>query len=159
MLSAQQKGRDFENEVHEFLKRTNPDILMNEKEIRQIDCTVTAIDHLLVSNDVYYCFQDKWLNSTISNSDFNHFIKCVEKVSSRLNNNKIYAIYLSNNDFSSIALKQFNEENEKYNKGLSNIEFIKINHFYKNTLFSKLHEFLHSKELYVYDNQGDCMMI
>ena len=164
MLSAQQKGRLFETEVHEFLQRTNPEVLMTEKEIRNIDNTITAIDHLLISNDIYYCFQDKWLSSNISNSDFNHFTKCVEKISTIINsendiNCKVYAIYLSNTDFSSIALKQLNEENEKYNLGLSNIEYIKINHFYKNTLLLKLHTFLHSNNLYVYDINGDCMMI
>ena len=55
--------------------------------------------------------------------------------------------------------QRYYDRMQKYNKGLSNIEFIKINHFYKNTLFSKLHTFLHSKELFIYDNQGDCMMI
>jgi hypothetical protein len=159
MLNAQSNGRLFETEIHSFLNRTKHDVLMNEKQIRQIDNTITAIDHLLIMNDICYCFQDKWLKNTISNSDFNHFIKCVESVSTKINYNKIYAIYLSNNDLSSIANKIFIEENNKYFRGESNIEYIKINSYDKKIVIKKLHEFLHSNGIYVYDNNGDCVML
>ena len=158
MITPQQFGKNFETEVHDFLSHTKYDILLNEKEIRNIDSTITAIDHLLCINDTIYCFQDKWLKNTISNSDFNHFIKCVENVSSTVNN-KIYAVYISNNDFSSIANKIFIEENNKYNNSGSNIEYIKINSFDKKILFKKLHYFLHLNNVFMYDEDGDSIMI
>jgi hypothetical protein len=160
MLTPQQYGRNFETEIHEFLKKTKPDILLSEKDIRNIDNTITAIDHLLVSNNTYYCFQDKWLKNNISNSDFNHFAKCVEKVSQLNNHNyKIYAVYLSNNDFSTIANKQFIEENNKYNNSMSTIEYVKINSYDKKKLFNELYKLLHINGVYMYDADGDCIML
>jgi hypothetical protein len=159
MFSPQRNGIIFENNVHNFLSKTRNDILMNETQIRAIDSTITAIDHLLVSNDVYYCFQDKMLKTTISISDFNHFIKCVEKVSAKLNHNyKIYAIYLSQTEFSSVSNKQFNEENAKYKNGSSTIEYIKIINN-KNAIIEYLQQFLYSKNIFSYDTEGDCLMI
>jgi len=160
MITPQQYGKAFETEVHEYLYRTKSELLLNEKEIRNIDCTITAIDHLLVSNNTYYCFQDKWLKNNISNSDFNHFIKCVEKISEKNNHSyKIYAVYISNNDFSYIANKQFIEENNKYINGITNIEYVKINHPNKQTLFNYLNNFLYSNHIFLYDIDGDCIMI
>jgi hypothetical protein len=160
MITPQQYGRNFETEVHEFLQKTKSDMLLSEKDIRNIDNTITAIDHLLVSNNIYYCFQDKWLKNNISNSDFNHFAKCVEKVSQLNNHNyKIYAVYLSNNDFSTIANKQFIEENNKYNNSISTIEYVKINSYDKKILFNKLYKFLHLNGVYMYDLDDDCIML
>ena len=159
MFSPQLKGKIFENNIHNFLSKTRHELLMNETQIRAIDSTITAIDHLLVSNNVYYCFQDKILKTTISISDFNHFIKCVEKVSTKINHScKIYAIYLSQTDFSSISNKQFNEENAKYKYGLSTIEYIKIINN-KDSIIEYLQQFLYSNNIFSYDTEGDCLMI
>ncbi len=159
MFSPQLSGKIFERDIHDFLSKTQHDILLNETQIRKIDNTITAIDHMLIYNNVYYCIQDKKLKTTISNSDFNHFTKCVEKVSAKINNScKINAIYLSFTDFSSIANKQLEEENAKYIEGKSNIEYIKINNISKDEIIKKLHYFLHINNVYLYDND-DCVMI
>jgi hypothetical protein len=159
MYSPQKNGIIFENNIHNFLTKTQHNILMNETQIRAIDNTITAIDHLLVFNDVYYCFQDKILKTTISISDFNHFIKCVEKVSAKLNHNyKIYAIYLSQTEFSSVANKQFNDENTKYIDGISTIEYIKIINN-KDAIIKNLQDFLYNNNVFSYDTDGDCLMI
>ena len=160
MVSAQVHGIQFENEVHQLLNKTKPDVLLNETQIRKYDATITAIDHLLIANNMCFCLQDKWLKTTISNSSFNHFSKCVEKVSAKLNYSmKINAIYISNNDFSNIAEKQLLEENNKYYLGLSNIEYIKINSIYKDKIFNKIHKLLQSNYIFMYDNDGDCIML
>ncbi len=159
MFSPQKNGMIFENDIHNFLSKTRHDILMNETQIRKIDNTITAIDHLLVSNNIYFCFQDKRLKTNISNSNFNHFIKCVEKVSAKINHScKIYAIYLSFTDFSSIANKQLEEENAKYING-SNIEYIKIIGLSKDIIINKLEQLLYSNNIFSYDTDGDCVMI
>ncbi len=156
MFSPQKNGLIFENDIHNFLSNTRHEILMNETQIRKIDNTITAIDHLLISNNIYYCFQDKRLKTNISNSNFNHFIKCVEKVSAKINNScKIYAIYLSFTDFSSIANIQFEEENAKN----SNIEYIKIIGNNKDVIIKQLQQFLYSNYIFSYDDTGDCIMI
>ncbi len=160
MPSPQEYGRRFEIEIHELLNKTKYDLLLNETQIRKYNNTITAIDHILFSNNIYYCFQDKWLKTPISNSDFNHFIKCVENFSALINNQyNIYAIYISNTDFSSVAIKQFVDENTKYNRGLSNIEYIKINSYDKKILFKYIQTFLHNTQVYMYDKDGDCIML
>ena len=160
MFTPQVKGKIFENSIHNFLSKTRSEILMNETQVRAIDNTITAIDHLLVSNNVYYCFQDKMLKTTISISDFNHFIKCVEKVSAKLNNScKIYAIYLSQTDFSSVSNKQLEDENKKYNEGTSNIEYIKVINHTTTSIINNLQQFLYSNYVFSYDSDGDCIMI
>ncbi len=160
MVSPQAHGIEFENEIHQLLKKTKPDLLLNEKQIRQYDATITAIDHLLIANNICFCFQDKWLKTTISNSSFNHFSKCVEKVATKLNNNmKIYGVYICNNDFSSIANKQLEEENNKFKLGQSIIEYIKINNSIKNIIFDNIHKLLHSNNIFMFDKDDDCMML
>ncbi len=159
MTTPQIHGIQFENQIHYLLQKTKPDVLLKEKEIRKYDDTITAIDHLLIANNMCFCFQDKWLKTTISNSNFNHFSKCVEKVSTILKNcMKIYAIYISNNDFSSIAEKQLKEENDKYKLGTSNIEYIKINSSDKNKIFNNIYELLHFNNIFMYDADDDCIM-
>jgi hypothetical protein len=160
MFSPQLKGKIFENNIHNFLSKTRHEVLMNETQIRAIDNTITAIDHLLVSNNVYYCFQDKRLKTNISISDFNHFIKCVEKVSEKNNHSyKVYAIYLSFTEFSSVANKQLYEENEKHNKGNSNIEYIKVVNNSTNDIIKYLQQFLYENSVYSYSADGDCIML
>jgi hypothetical protein len=160
MFSPQVKGKIFENDIHKFLSNTRSDILLNETQIRAIDSTITAIDHLLYSDNVYYCIQDKRLKTPISISDFNHFIKCVEKVSTTINHSsKIYAIYLSFTEFSSVANKQLEEENKKYNEGNSNIEYIKVVNQTTDSIIKHLQYFLYSNYVFSYDADGDCIMI
>ena len=160
MVSPQAHGIKFENEIHQLLNKTKPDVLLTEKQIRQKYPTITAIDHLLIANNICFCFQDKWLKTNISNSSFNHFAKCVETVASKINNNLrlVYGVYISNNDFSSIANKQFDEENNKYKLGLSNIVYIKINSVNKDNIYNNIHELLHSNNIFMYDKDGDCIM-
>jgi hypothetical protein len=159
MVSAQAHGIQFENEVHKLLQNTKHDVLLNEKEIRKQEPTITAIDHLLIANNICFCFQDKWLKTNISNSNFNHFSKCVEKVAIKLNNSmKIYGVYICNNDFSSIANKQLEEENNKYKLGQSIIEYIKINNMVKDVIYDTIQKLLHSNNIFMYDKDGDCIM-
>lgn len=162
MISAQVHGIKFENEIHQLLNKTKPDVLLTEKQIRQKYPTITAIDHLLIANNICFCFHIrnaniKWL-TTISNSSFNHFSKCVETVASKIINMKVYGIYISNNDFSSIAEKQLQEENNKFKLGHSNIEYIKINNSSKDNIFNSIHNLLHSNNIFMYDTDNDCIM-
>lgn len=160
MFSPQANGMIFEKEIHKFLSNTRAEVLMSEKEIRAIDKTITAIDHLLYDNNVYYCFQDKKLRTPIAISDFNHFVKCVEKVSVSINHSfKIYAIYLTFTDFSGVANKQLEDENRKYYEGFSNIEYIKIFSHTTEHIIRNLQYFLYSNYVFSYDEDGDCIMI
>lgn len=158
MYSPQMNGIIFEKDIHKFLSKSRYQMLLTETEVRRIDNTITAIDHLLVVNDVYYCFQDKRMKSTISNSDFNHFIKCVEKVSAKTEN-PVVAVYLSFTDFSSVANKQLEEENTKYDEGKTKIKFVKINNYDYKLIKKDLQYFLHCNNIFLYDDDGDCMML
>ncbi len=153
-MSAQAYGKQFESEVHAVLTKTKPDLLLNETQIRKQYPTITAIDHLLLIDDICFCFQDKWLSSNISISDFNHFSKCVE-TTAKIIDTKLFAVYVSNVEFSNIADKQLNEENNKNN----NIEYVKINGPDKKTVLKNLQYFLHAKHVFSYDEDGDTIML
>ena len=65
-------------------------------------------------------------------------------------------MYISNVDFSSIADIQFNNENSKPNK---KIEYVKINDYNKINIFKKLQYFLHSNNVFSYDEDDDIIML
>jgi len=157
---AQNAGKVFEKNIHEMLSKTRHSLLMNETEIRRQDSTITAIDHLLIINNNIYCFQDKLISTAVSNSTFNHFIKCVDNLASKFDKSyNIYAVYISSSEFSSISLKQLNSENEKYTNNQSNIQYIKIINTDKYELINTVRMFLYSHGIFIYDNDGDCDMV
>ncbi len=156
-LTPQYKGRLFEKSVHKTLEQVRNAKLYNETEIRAIDKLITAIDHLLIYENNVFCFQDKLQKSNISNSIFNHFIKCVEMVANYYNNSQsgynynIYGIYVTNAKFSSIALMQLESENKKNNN--INIRYFKFDSI------EDIINFLHINGIFMYDTDGDAIIL
>lgn len=155
LLSAQQEGIMFEEKVHSLLSNIRKTPILREKDIRKTyGSHISAIDHMFIINDYCICFQDKWLKTTISNKDYNHFIICLYDINQRLINKKIIGIYLSKYSLSKEALVRYNEENDK--------QIIKLYHFNnedQNKLLKDVHIFLHSHGIYLYDLDNDCIMI
>jgi hypothetical protein len=63
MLSAQYRGRLFEDKVDETLKShlRNYDIILREKEIKtEYGANISAIDHLIRIEEYIFCIQSKW---------------------------------------------------------------------------------------------------
>lgn len=152
--SAQQEGILFEEKVHSLLSNIRTTEILREKDIRKnYGSHISAIDHLFIINDYCICIQDKWLKTTISNKDYNHFIICLYDINQRLINKKIIGIYLSKYSLSKEALVRYNEENEK-----KIIKLINFDNEDQNKLLKKFHIFLHSNGVFLTDSDGDTIM-
>ena len=66
-------------------------------------------------------------------------------------------IIISNKSFSMPSKSQLEIENNKFNKE-SMTYYYNICDTNENKLLQKVQEFLHSKQIYMYDNDGDCIM-
>lgn len=121
-MSAQQKGKKFEKDINNLLKRNYKEVY-NETYIRNKYDYITGIDHVLKINNILICIQDKWTKKPISNSQINHFISSIEQLKEVLNNdnNTYIGLYISKKPFSKIAKKiankkyisSINDENDK----------------------------------------------
>ncbi len=156
-LSGQLEGKLFEEKVHSLLSNIRTTELLREKDIRRkYGSHISAIDHMLILDNFCICIQDKWLKTTISNKDYNHFIVCLYDINQilQLNNKKIIGIYLSKLPLSREALVRYNEENNK--------QIIKLYCFdneNQEKLLKDLHLFLHSNGIFLTDSEDDCMMV
>ena len=80
MLSPQQIGINFETDVHDFLYKTNLELL-REKDIRnKYGQHISAIDHLINDDNLCIMIQTKYENTNVSISKMNHFIKCTQDI-------------------------------------------------------------------------------
>lgn len=155
MLTAQDKGRLFEKNIHSFLQQTKLNVLTENDVKKKYGIDTTAIDHLIELDFYILCFQDKCEKSSPSVSQINHFIQCVNNISFR--SNKIcIGIYLSMMPLSQNSLYAFymqNQNNELYNK------FISINSSNENKVLYKLTQFLYENNIFLYEEDGSCIML
>ncbi len=146
MITPQKYGFIIEEKITEFLRKTNY-YIYTEKEIRRNYSYITAIDQMIILDDMCICFQDKWLNKTISNSMFSHFINNCNYIQNILNR-KVIGIYLSNYPLSKEANKMLSVEN---NKNLQSVLYYSIHDFEFNRLLDKLHNILHDNNIFIYE--------
>ena len=152
MMTPQKYGFIIEDKITEFLKNTRHHIY-TEKEIRQNYSYITAIDQMIILDDVCICFQDKWVSRPISNSMFGHFTKSCEYIKNSLNR-PVIGIYLSNQPFSKEAANMLLLENNNNN----NIIYYCLYDIQLNTLLNKLHNILHDNNIYIYDDDNEIVM-
>lgn len=152
--TPQEAGRLFEDNVHELLLSSNETIL-REKDVRsQYGINNTCIDHLLISNDICICIQDKFESSPSCISKINHFIVCVNNVQEKIQK-KCIAIYLSKLKITKNSEESFNEQNNK-NKP---IHFMNICDENLDILEQKLMKVLYDNNIFLYDGGNACIML
>lgn len=152
--TPQDIGRDFEKNIHSYLKLTNIEVHA-EKDIKVLfGKNNSAIDHMMVTDKFIICFQDKWMTTKPILSSINHFIQCVNNIS-RLSKKKCYGIYLSNLPLTKDAMESFIAEN-KINDSLY---FISIEDQDETILINKLLNFLYSIRIFIYDDDNACLML
>jgi hypothetical protein len=163
-MNPQARGRQFEENLHNLLLQTRCKI-MREADIKSyFGKSVSGIDHLIYDYSEYIiCIQDKWQSTPISISEFNHYSKCVEEISKNqeiLNNPniKIIAIYASNQSLSPNSLEQFRKENDRYKNRTSSIKYYTCNDKEESVILKKIKNFLHNKQIFMYEYDGDCIM-
>jgi hypothetical protein len=153
MLTAQDKGREFEKKIHNVLKKTKYLILSETEVKRKYGIDTTAIDHLFETNDYIYCFQDKLEKTAPSISKINHFIQCVNNISTR--ENKIcIGVYLSKVPFSSSSSMAFTRNNNS-----SCNKYISISNIDEEHIIKDLIDYLYDKNIYLYNDDDTCLML
>lgn len=114
--TQQQEGINFENEIHELLVTTKLKILREIDVVNKYGKTNKGIDHLLYddNNNTIICIQTKFTSSKPQLQQINHFIQCVENISS-IDNKKCIGIYFTKLPLTSTAYEAFSNKNNKSN--------------------------------------------
>ena len=153
-FTQQQKdGFAFENFIKHTLEMTRLPVLTEREVIKKFGKDITAIDHLIINDNYYIAFQDKWRNSKEGNSSINHFIQCVNTIK-EISNKPCLAIYLSRLPITKVSQLAFDRQNS------NNINyFISINNEDPLILYNDLMKFLYSNSIFYYDYDGTALMI
>jgi hypothetical protein len=150
--TPQMNGIIFERKVHDYLKSTNFNIL-NETEIRnKYGSNVSGIDHIIFNDNYIICIQDKYMSSKPCVYQINHFIYCVFEIS-YIEKKKCIGLYLSNLAPTRVAQKSFESMNQKYD-----FVIFKSIHNSIDILIDSLLEYLYTLNIFIYDEDGSCIM-
>lgn len=148
-------GFAFERGIQQILEMTRHQVLSETDIRRQFGKDITAIDHLLITDNFYIAFQDKWRQTKVPNCDINHFIQCVNTIEDTIGIICL-GIYLSKKSLTSISQIAFDRQNKKqqmFNK------FISIHSESLSTIYDILMKTLYSYNIYYYDDDGALQMI
>ena len=160
MVTPQKNGILFEDKMQVRLETTKLKIYREKDVKHRYGKHITAIDHLFYNDDILICIQDKWLSNKVSNSQFNHFVTCVNTIANdnKKNYKLVLGLYVSNNGLSSCAIPQLDKENDKFDNYQSNVKFYDIFDENEKYLLDKVLYFIHNYKFYAYDYQGDFIM-
>jgi hypothetical protein len=114
---------------------------------------ITSIDHMIVLDYGCLCIQDKYYKETINMIKTNNFTQTVNNLSQIINGPCI-GIYLSHG-------KYVGQNNNAFfaNNHMNMNNFITIYGNTEKELIDNLAEYLYSIQVYMYDNEGDCIML
>ena len=152
-MTSRELGLDFENNIHNIFGKTKY-LLLNENEIiKKYGRKTFGIDQLLFVNDCIIAVQDKWKNKSSTNKDVNHFINAINIIII-IEKKVSYGIYLSKKPLTSIAQEIFD-----FLSSNTPNKYISIHKETQEDLFQELKLFLHSNNLFLYDDDGSSIMI
>lgn len=146
-------GIIFENYVHKELKKTRLSVYTEHEIINTFGNHITAIDHMIVLDNINICIQDKYCKDTINITQVSHFMQTVNTVS-QIMNKPCIGIYLSKSKLTGPSNNAFTINNQ-----MNINQFIEINGNTEKELINNLMEYLYSIQIYMYDNDGDCIML
>jgi len=146
-------GMIFENNVHKQLKKIKYPVYTEQEIINMYGNHITAIDHMIVLDNFIVCIQDKYSKDPITIDKTNHFMQTVNTVSQIINKPCI-GIYLSKSKLTGPSNNAFNNNNQ-----INMNQFIEINGNTEKELINNLMEYLYSIQIYMYENDGDCIML
>jgi hypothetical protein len=146
-------GMVFENAVHRQLLKTRRTVYRENDIMRSYGRHITAIDHMLDFDNCTICIQDKFQQSAISIDKTCHFIQNVNMLS-HIINKKCIGIYLTRSLLSKPSQDAFNFEN------LKNLnEFVTIYGQTQGDLIKNLSKYFYQNGIYMYDSDGDTIML
>ena len=150
MISPQAYGVKFEQRIQRHLQKIRQKVY-NEKDIRD-KYRISGIDHMININTVTLCFQSKWQAKSISTSQTNYFIQCVNKMS-EIVGKKCIGVFISNQDFSLPSHKDISDENLRQKN-----EFSCIHHENIEKIKNRLMDLLYELKVFMYDKDGSTIM-
>jgi hypothetical protein len=146
-------GIIFENNVHKQIKKTKYPVYTEREIINMFGNHITAIDHMITLDNINICIQDKYCKDPIPIDKTNHFMQTVNTVSQIINKPCI-GIYLSHSKLTKPSNYAFMTNNQ-----LNINKFIEINGNSEKELINNLMEYLYSIQIYMYESDGDCIML
>ncbi len=152
-MNALNYGLVFENNVHKQLKMTKFPVYNQKEIINMFGNHITAIDHIIVLDYGCLCIQYKYYKDNINIAHINNFMQTVNTLSQMINV-PCMGIYLSHG-------KYLGQDNNVIfaNNQMNMNNFIVIYGKTEKELIDNLTEYLYSIQVYMYDNQGDCIML
>ena len=150
-MYSSNNGILFENNVHKQLKKTKYQVYTQIDIMNIYGSHITEIDYMIVLEYGCLCIQDKYSKRSINVAQTTHFMQTVN-ILSQIINSPCIGIYLSYNKLSGQKNNAFVENNHINN-------FIEINAYTEKELINNLTEYLYSIQVFMYDNQGDCIML
>jgi len=112
-------------------------------------------------DDIAICFQDKFMNSNITYDKFVKFATYCNYIALQTQS-VVIAVCLSKYPITTNTTTDiqtlFNMENQKFESGLSRVKYYNIYQDNESKLLTKLHKFLHTHKIFLYDKDGDCLM-
>lgn len=152
-MSLRNIGIIFENIVHQQLLKTRHKVYREIDIMQKYGKHITAIDHMIDLSDVSICIQDKFQQNSISIDKTCHFIQNVNMLS-HIQNKKCIGIYLTKSLLSKPSQDAFISENTKNQN-----EFIAIYGENPDILIKNLFTYFYHNGVYIYDSDGDCLML
>ena len=146
-------GLVFENNLHKQLKMTKYPVYNQQEIMNMYGNNITGIDNMIVLDYGFLCIQHKYCKEYINIAQTNHFTQTVNTLSQMINAPCI-GIYLSRG--------KYLEQNDNIifaNNQMNMNNFIAIYGNTEKELINNLTEYLYSIQVYMYDNQGDCIML
>jgi hypothetical protein len=152
--------RPYNSSIKENINNILKKIKYNSIEINEIKIrfglNTLNIDYLIDKGDYIIAIYNNWKETSITLNDNTNFIKSVEHILKSINK-PMLVIYLSkcvnnttNNNFKDILSENGNNYVLKYNTIYSNTP---------ESLIKKLKKVLYENEIYMYDSDGDALML
>ena len=152
----QYQVNNFQNKVQTLLEQTHRKIFHKQDIINKYN--VTMIDHMMIyKNDKYFiCFYDYVGNNSLTIEEFNNFTYSVNIIANAKQMTGI-GIIVSKKSLCLSSKNQLDIENNKFQKESFTYyySFCELNEV---KLLQKVQNFLHSKQIYMYYSDGDCIM-
>ena len=133
---------------------------------------LSEIDYIIQDVNISLCIQSKLVSrdnrsnlgnlgnlGNLNNLDnFINFTQCIMNLEHYMNQSKIIGLYLTKNKIDETTRTYLDNENYKYNNGLSRIKYYNLFHNDEDKLLQKVQKFLHKIKFFMYDGNGDCVM-
>lgn len=154
MTSRQEKGRQFENNLHRlFLTTTYP--VLREQDVRnKYGEPSSAVDHLIICTDYLIAIQDKMISTNACISKINHFIQST-KIIEDIERKKMICIYISPTKITKPSQDSFDHENKQGGKRT----FVSLTNSNEDDLINTVKTYFHDVlKIFFYEDDGSCMM-